>query len=81
MGDVTAPPRGSLLIWCRTCGGERPAVKRHGPLPGTKRCAFVWWNVCCVCDTHFVALPPGITERHRVRMYERRSGQQLLLEG
>jgi len=80
MGRVD-PPRSGLLIWCRTCAGERPAVKKHGPLPGTKRCAFVWWNVCCVCDTHFVALPPGSTsERRRRRLYEHRSGQ-LLMEG
>jgi hypothetical protein len=76
---VEAPPRGSLLIWCLTCGDETTAVKRHGPLPQHTPAVEGWWNICCVCGSHYAALPPGIGERHRTRMYVRRSGQLSLL--
>lgn len=65
----------SFRIFCRTCGESSPATKKHGPLPRTKRCAWSWWNVCLVCDTHYPGLPPGGGGRMRTRSYERASGQ------
>lgn len=78
---MSTPMPAYFCIWCRTCGQETAAVKKHGPLPGTKRCAFAWWNVCCACDTHYIALPPVLRERRRMRLYTRRSGQLSLAVG
>lgn len=74
MGWGKAP----LLIYCRNCGGEQPADKKHGPLPGSKRCAWVWWNVCRNCDRHFAGLPPAVVEPRRKARQLARAGQMEL---
>lgn len=77
-------PAGSILIYCRVCAHETPAMHIYGSArsgyPARVRGPRRHWNRCLVCLWLFPTLAPGaVQERRRMRGLERAGQGRLAL--